>query len=84
MPILEINLVDIPSLRGLARQLAGAAGSAPSPSSKPTSAPSTILASEAAALASAIAQVTGRAVEHVHLIYEPPGRGRVAFGGELL
>ncbi|MBT5775029.1 MAG: hypothetical protein HOH95_11705 [Dehalococcoidia bacterium] len=42
------------------------------------------LAIEAAALASAIAEVTGRDVEHVHVIYEPPGRGRVAFGGELL
>ena len=42
------------------------------------------LASEAAALASAIGAVTGRATEHVHIIYEPPGRGRVAFGGELL
>ena len=42
------------------------------------------LATEAVALATAIAEVTGRAVEHVHIIYEPPGRGRVAFGGELL
>lgn len=42
------------------------------------------LASEAAALASAIADLTGRATDHIHLIYEPPGRGRVAFGAELL
>ena len=42
------------------------------------------LSSEASALASAIAEVTGRPTEHVHVIYEPPGRARVAFGGELL
>lgn len=47
-------------------------------------APPDELAIEAAALATAIADVTGRATEHVHIIYEPPGRGRVAFGGELL
>ena len=47
-------------------------------------APPDALAAEAAALASAIAELTARAPEHVHIIYEPPGRGRVAFGGVLL
>ncbi len=39
---------------------------------------------EAAALAAAVAEATSRDRTHVHVIYEPPGRGRVAFGGELL
>jgi phenylpyruvate tautomerase PptA (4-oxalocrotonate tautomerase family) len=32
----------------------------------------------------AIAKVSGRAPENVHLFYEPPPRGRVAFGGKLV
>ena len=43
-----------------------------------------VLEQEAAALAAAVAEATGRDRTHVHVIYEPPGRGRVAFGGELL
>jgi phenylpyruvate tautomerase PptA (4-oxalocrotonate tautomerase family) len=39
---------------------------------------------EAARLAEAIAKVCGRPVENVHILYEPPGAGRVAFGGELV
>lgn len=38
---------------------------------------------EVAALASAVAQVCGRPREQVHVIYEPPASGRVAFGGAL-
>ena len=38
---------------------------------------------EAAALARAVATACGRSVENVHVIYEPPGAGRVAFGGHL-
>lgn len=41
------------------------------------------LAAEAATLTEAIAGACGRPIENVHLIYEPPGRGRVAFGGTL-
>lgn len=35
-------------------------------------------------LTKAIAVVCGRSAENVHLIYEPPGAGRVAFGGQLV
>lgn len=41
------------------------------------------LAAEAAALARAVAEVCGRPVENVHVLYDPPARGRIAFGGEL-
>ena len=39
---------------------------------------------EAAALAAALAPLLGRPVDLVHVIYEPPGAGRVAFGGHLI
>lgn len=39
---------------------------------------------QAATLARAIAQACGRDDERVHVLYEPPGRGRVAFGGRLV
>ena len=39
---------------------------------------------EAAALAASVASCLGRQVEHVHIEYAPPGRGRVAFGGRLV
>ena len=42
------------------------------------------LADEAARLTRAIAAACGRPSENVHLIYEPPARGRIAFGGGLL
>lgn len=42
------------------------------------------LAAEVEALTRAIAGACGRPAENVHLIYEPPGAGRVAFGGGLL
>jgi phenylpyruvate tautomerase PptA (4-oxalocrotonate tautomerase family) len=34
-------------------------------------------------LTAAIAKVCERPPENVHLVYEPPARGRVAFGGKL-
>jgi len=46
--------------------------------------PTGALEREAAALAAAVAEATGRDRRNVHVIYEPRGRGRVAFGGELL
>lgn len=36
------------------------------------------------ALARAVALTCGRAEQHVHVIYEPGARGRVAFGGVLV
>lgn len=42
------------------------------------------LAEEAERVCAAIAKVSGRAKEHIHIIYEPPGNGRIAFGGKLL
>jgi phenylpyruvate tautomerase PptA (4-oxalocrotonate tautomerase family) len=44
----------------------------------------TELKQEASKLAEAIAGVCGRPVENVHVIFEPPGMGRIAFGGKLL
>ncbi len=38
---------------------------------------------EVRALTEAIAAACGRPTEHVHLLYEPPAAGRIAFGGEL-
>ena len=45
---------------------------------------SDVTAREAAALASALAGVLGWPVENVHILYEPPALGRLAFGGRLL
>jgi phenylpyruvate tautomerase PptA (4-oxalocrotonate tautomerase family) len=42
------------------------------------------LRAEAQRLAAAVAAVAGRPAENVHIIYEPPGAGRVAFGGRLV
>jgi phenylpyruvate tautomerase PptA (4-oxalocrotonate tautomerase family) len=39
---------------------------------------------EVRALTRAVAGACGRPEERVHLVYEPAGRGRVAFGGELV
>ncbi|MCB9914553.1 MAG: hypothetical protein H6828_05320 [Planctomycetes bacterium] len=38
----------------------------------------------AAALSDALARACGRPAEHVHLVFEPAARGRVAFGGRLV
>ena len=38
---------------------------------------------EALALAHALAPLLARPAERIHLIYEPPAAGRVAFGGRL-
>jgi phenylpyruvate tautomerase PptA (4-oxalocrotonate tautomerase family) len=35
-------------------------------------------------LTAAIAKVCERPPENVHLVYEPPARGRIAFGGKLV
>jgi len=32
----------------------------------------------------AVAQICGRPSENVHVIYQPEGKGRVAFGGKLI
>ena len=42
------------------------------------------LAGEVAALTKIVADASGRPATDVHLIYEPPGAGRVSFGGELV
>ena len=42
------------------------------------------LAAEARALAAAIGEICGRPAENVHLIYQPDGAGRVAFGGKVV
>ncbi|MDF1500976.1 MAG: hypothetical protein P1P76_10950 [Anaerolineales bacterium] len=40
------------------------------------------LADEALALTEAIAQILNRPPENVHILYEPPAGGRIAFGGK--
>ena len=42
------------------------------------------LAAEIANLTQAIAQVCDRPPESVHILYQRPARGRIAFGGRLL
>lgn len=42
------------------------------------------LADQASRLSSAIADALRRPPENVHLIYEPDGAGRVAFGGRIV
>ena len=42
------------------------------------------LKAEISALTKAIAAVCDRAEENVHVVYEPPAAGRVAFGGHLV
>jgi phenylpyruvate tautomerase PptA (4-oxalocrotonate tautomerase family) len=39
---------------------------------------------EVAKLVSTVAQTCGRHQENVHIIYEPEGAGRVAFGGNIV
>jgi len=39
---------------------------------------------EARALTEAVAKAVGRPAANVHVLYEPPGEGRAAFGGELM
>jgi phenylpyruvate tautomerase PptA (4-oxalocrotonate tautomerase family) len=43
-----------------------------------------MLVDEAERLTDAIAAVLSRPRENVHLVYESPARGRVAFGGKLI
>lgn len=42
------------------------------------------LAAESANLTQATAQVCRRPPENVHIVYLPPARGRISFGGRLL
>ncbi|MCB1685417.1 MAG: hypothetical protein R3E82_22285 [Pseudomonadales bacterium] len=42
------------------------------------------LAIEAAAVCSVVARKLGRDTDHVHVVYLPSARGRVAFGGRLV
>lgn len=46
--------------------------------------PSKFLATEAALIATAVGKICTRPAERVHVIYEPPGSGRIAFGGKLV
>ena len=42
------------------------------------------LAQDARRLAAIVSGCTGRPVENTHIVFEPDGKGRVAFGGELV
>lgn len=42
------------------------------------------LAAEAKALTTAVAEACGRPAENVHVVYQPDGVGRVAFGGRMV
>ncbi|MGH7681408.1 MAG: tautomerase family protein [Candidatus Eiseniibacteriota bacterium] len=46
--------------------------------------PASILKQEARLLAAVVAGACHRVKADVHIIYEPPGKGRVAFGGSLI
>ena len=39
---------------------------------------------EVAKITGAIAQICGRPSDNIHVIYQPAGRGRVAFGGKIV
>ena len=39
---------------------------------------------EVAKITGAVAQLCGRPSDNIHVIYQPEGRGRVAFGGKLV
>jgi phenylpyruvate tautomerase PptA (4-oxalocrotonate tautomerase family) len=42
-----------------------------------------VLRTYAASIASAVAAALGRPAENVHVLFEPPAAGRIAFGGRL-
>lgn len=42
------------------------------------------LRTEASAIAGIVAACCARPMEQIHVIFEPPAAGRIAFGGELL
>lgn len=46
--------------------------------------PADVMSTQSRAIAHAVAACLNRPSEWVHVEYAPPGRGRVAFGGELL
>jgi phenylpyruvate tautomerase PptA (4-oxalocrotonate tautomerase family) len=39
---------------------------------------------EVAKITGAVAQICGRPSDNIHVIYQPAGRGRVAFGGKII
>ena len=41
-------------------------------------------ANQATGICEVVARATGRLADRVHLVYEPPAAGRVAFGGRLV
>lgn len=43
-----------------------------------------LLVEEVRALTEAVALATGRPFDQVHVAYDPPGAGRVAFGGRIV
>ena len=43
-----------------------------------------VLKREARQLSIAVGKICGRSPKHVHIIYVPEGRGRIAFGGNLV
>ena len=42
------------------------------------------LQNEVAKITGAVAQICGRPSENIHVIYQPEGKGRVAFGGKIV
>jgi phenylpyruvate tautomerase PptA (4-oxalocrotonate tautomerase family) len=43
-----------------------------------------IIHNEVARLTDAIAAICNRQSENVHIVYEPDGKGRIAFGGKIV
>ncbi|MCF7688791.1 MAG: hypothetical protein K9M98_08510 [Cephaloticoccus sp.] len=43
-----------------------------------------VLKKEARQLSIAVGKICGRSPKHIHIIYAPEGRGRIAFGGNLV
>jgi phenylpyruvate tautomerase PptA (4-oxalocrotonate tautomerase family) len=46
--------------------------------------PPEIIQDEVTKLTNAIAEICHRQLENVHVIYEPEGKGRIAFGGKII
>ena len=46
--------------------------------------PADILRDEVCRVTEAIAKACGRPAENVHIVYQPEGKGRVAFGGRIV
>lgn len=56
----------------------------PPPAGRKTIPASEALAGRAHAIASIVSQHTGRALDDVHVYFDPPAIGRIAFGGVLV